>query len=439
MDEVIRAALRGIIAHYAPETFAPGDSGQEIRERGADSALREGIPIAELLELSVSYIQLPPEFRALAAKVGAGEAVSEAEKVAGLEAWESFRRKEGISQESPAFTPESRGNRFAPSSLPRDWSMLCAEIRGRLLGGFPAEPFENWSLPQSEWSSKWSEAFRAIPSGKTPRGPVTILVPSEPAGSSPFAKRAWEMRIAAANRLRRSPPGSSHCLVAGVLEAAEAETPGFIILDRSIHGRRTLEERLVRGDSPSIDSIVGLGIALCNLLETLDSSGVTVVELPLAAIVFEDNPGLRLTELLDPTGVFPESSLVPEWRALEDPRSFEDLPAKMVPPAQVFAVAAIVLALARGTFRKLSEPFSGSGGSLSLARLGGAPGMEEEDPERVSIPLGVDLSRRWSSANDRIDFHRLVSVLRWALSESPDQRHPSLRAFGAELEGVWRK
>ena len=338
---------------------------------------------------------------------------------------------------SGAVPPKEAGE--ACDGLPREWARLCGDLRERLLGGSHAFPFQDWDLPQAEWCSRWTEAFRAIPVRSGARGSATILVPSESAASSAGAERAWGLRVAAADQMLRNPPGASYGLVAGVLGKADGETPGYIILDRSPHARRSLEERLLKGDFPTPEGAVCLGMALCSILESLNLSGVSLLELPLAAIVFEDSPGLRVTEILDPTAVVPESPLIPEWRALEDPTAPARESGKAVARAQVFLVAALVLAIARGTFRAPAGEAPEAGRSSTFARLAGMPELADQDAERIAAPLSEYLARKWPGQKSRVDCQRLVSVLRWALAESPDQRHPSLPALGAELESSLRK
>lgn len=312
---------------------------------------------------------------------------------------------------------------------PETWQELCNDIRNRMQESL--SPFENYDLPQRAWESLWVEAFNVISTNGSNNTASTILIPSKDACESDAAELFWKQKVIAAQKIH----GLNHRLqcgrVANVIQTPPIQSAGYLVLER---GNRTLDERLKTGNSPDLHETIELGLALCELLESLYATGVSILDIPFSTLVFESSPGLRITQLLEPTAILPNQTLIPEWRDCtvnEVIEAEEDCIVK----SQIFLVAAIILGIAQNTFQELVAKNIPKGRSASLARLSGQHHLADADPDRIIEPLIEDLDKKWYRNRHSVNFKKIAQVFRWALSEQPAQRFPSLKSFSNDLSG----
>ncbi len=342
---------------------------------------------------------------------------------------ESSRAPERLPTHVPPRERESR-------PFPREWNPLVHDIRERLFGSIPQMPFSEWILPQPLWHGAWAEAFAVISPDEFANAAAIVLVPSEDAADSSEALEAWRARVAAATRLSTNPVRARAGLITKIVGCAVNATPSYVLLERLPHGPRTLAERLRGADVPTPAQLLQLAIALCELLTSLAAAHVRILDLRPEVVAFEHSEGLRLTQLLDPTAVWPIADLVPELRlagsslatTLADPGVSERV--------QVFMVAALTLGVLRNTTESLRAPTRGSGCAVSFATLAGFPELADSDHDRIVEPLIDDLRQTYSDGPDWVASQTLVRICRWALSEEPDERHQSLAELAASFRGL---
>lgn len=427
-SEAIRSSLFAALRKCDPE---------EAARVGHESSL------GRLLELVRSCQPLPADFVRLVRDRIAGVESTDPERDArAMSAWADWLAGNGLTGIDPSVDHKPRSvlpPQLSPTVLvetppfPREWRSLVKETRARLLEPMPRPPFSPWILPQPLWRSSWVEAFAVISIDARATSAATVMVPTEDAADSREASEAWRARIAAGIRLSTNPVRARTGLLSRVFECAVASAPSYVIVERLTHGPRTLAERIRSADRPTPQQLVELAIALCQLLSTLAASQVRVMDLRPDLIAFEHSEGLRLTQLLDPTAVWPAIDLIPELRlgttSLETVTSAADATER----AQVFLVAALILGLLCNTTELLHAPVFRQGRSASLASLAGSPQLADDDPDRITAPLSAELRRTHPNRDDDMAIGHLVQTLRWALSEEPDERHQSLDALSADL------
>ncbi len=412
----------------------------EAGRAGPDASL------SRLLELVRGCVRLPDSVMQIAVERGRDEAEPGPLCIEALDAWNAwltangFAQIERTAQTSPltVTTPQFLKIQVAESCpFPRDWRPLVRDVRARLLEGIPQPPFAHWILPQPLYrAAAWTEAFAVISSEQQTNATATVLLPSEAAADSEEASEAWRARVLAAARLNAHPVRVRTALISRVIDCAAAASPAYVILEPAQREVWTLAKRIRVADPPTPPQLLELAIALCEVLGTLNAASVRVMDLRPDVVAFQHAPSLRITELLDPTAVWPIGGLVPELRldgvslatALSAPEAAER--------AQVFLIAALVLGVLRNTTQALSAPVPPHGKSSSFAMLAAAPQMVDAEPDRIAEPLIEDLRRIYPNRDHHRAIEHLVATLRWALSEEPDERYQSLPAFSEALRGV---
>lgn len=418
-----------------------------LQKLDPDEAARAGhdAKLYRLLELVRSYQPLPPDFVAFALGQVDGVTPTEPDRDArAISAWNDWLATNNLTLINPgiAFSPPPLTLRrvspvpVEPAPFPQDWQALVKETRTRLLEPVPRPPFSHWILPQPVWRATWAEAFDVISSDDHATFSATVLVPSEEAAGSPEARDVWFSRVVAGNRLGTSPARPRTGIVSRILGCAVAATPSYVILERLTHGPRTLAERVRSADCPKPRQLLELGIALCDLLNTLAASQVRIMDLRPELIGFESSEGLRLTQLLDPTAICPMPGFIPELRGSQTSIEPSAFTGEVADRAQVFLVAALILSLLCNTTKLLAEPKFHSGRSTSLATLAGTPELADSEQDRIAVPLIADLRRIHPNNDDSIAIGHLIQILRWALSEEPEERYQSVVELSAALRAT---
>ncbi len=401
-------------------------------------------PPTRLLELVRSCRPLPAVFVRFVLEHDGNTPTQNDLAVAAATAWNAWLHDNGFPALEETIEPHETSSRAAVRvpitevefrPFPREWKPLVLDTRERLLGPIPQPPFSHWILPQPLWRGPWTEAFAVISPDELANAAATALVPSEDGADSQEAIEAWRARVAAATRLSTNPVRPRTGLVSKVLNCAGNSTPSYVLLERLPHGPRPLAERLRSADCPTPTQILQLAAALCELLTSLAAAHVRIMDLQPELVAFEHSEGLRLTQLLDPTAVWPIADLVPELRSPGSSLSTMLAERAVAERAQVFLVAALTLSLLRNTAQLLQSPIGGSGRSVSFAMLAGVPELANADPERIAEPLIDDLQRHYGHSPDSIASETIVRVCRWALSEEPEERHQSLSALAASFRG----
>lgn len=409
--------------------------------------LEPGAGIGRLLELVRSCRPLPPKFvHWVTAQVNGGQAQSAGNRDEALADWNTWLSGNGfaalgsVHDATPTAEPVQATITPPPVGpcLPREWHLLVADTRARLLEPIPQAPFSQWMLPQPLWRASWTDAHAVISSDERATVAATALVPSDDAGVSLAAQDAWRARVSAANRLSANPVRTRAAILCRILDCAPAATPSYVVIERLREGPRTLAERLRSADTPTPAQVREFAIALCDMLTALAAANVSIMDLRPEFVAFEHSEGLRLTQLLDPTAVCPLANVIPELRTHGPTPAAGLLDQDDVERAQVFLVAALALGVLRNTAKFLEVPAVGRGRCASFAALAGAPELADADPDRIVQPLIADIRRTYIAGPDWAAAETLVSQFRWALSEEPDERHQSPAALAASLRGASR-
>ncbi len=325
-------------------------------------------------------------------------------------------------------TPENSPPPIPPRpQVFKAWREAAVEIREQLLPNAGRGRFREWMIPQYQWRSGWTEAHLVVSALDSEDREAVVVVPTERAASSNDAEKWWQRKVVAASRLKGIPAGQG-CW-AKVLEAGPSREPSFVILEREVVGE-SLWDAVARNSVPALRDRVEIGVALCTILERAADHGVNLLDLPPEAVRLELRPGLRMIRLADATSVIPVDHLLPEWKLGGEPRADT---AHGVGRTQVFLVAAVLLAFLRGDLRSLrAGGTSVVGRSASLALLAGRPEWCNHEADTITESLVYELERQPSGGG--VAIRELVDILRWALSEEPDQRHLSPRELATALK-----
>ncbi len=420
----IRAALLQVIQCFEPAT------ANEAREKSP----------AELLQLAQTYNPVPPEILDLIAAYtakAAGEDALPLEAAAFdlLENWLTVVRAKYQWEKTDvvlpcAPIPNSVEGKLRRNSLPLEWTPLVEEIRFQLQKTPPGPPFEKWSMPDQQWGSLWSEAYRVVSRDDDRDQRGLVVIPSEDSNSCREALEWWRLRIEAARVLQlRAGEGLRW---PRVIDCGTLESPAFVILDLPAFANRSLFERLKRGVAISGKVTIQLAMELCVTLRALNDRGVHVLNLSPEYIFFEWSAGARFTLLADPTAVIPCPGFIPEWRLLESPcAEFREV--QPVETSQVFVIGALLLACLRADPELLTQAEFPEGPCSSLAMLAGQPELASGPAERITEPLINELESQAMMVG--VNVRKLVEDgLRWCLTEEPEDRFHSLAELSDALK-----